>query len=59
MTTPTYDAACYALAEHFLQDDALDDIELHEMLCCDLAREIQQAIEDWLFIHVMAERSTC
>jgi hypothetical protein len=53
MTVKTYDPASYALAEHFLQDEPCrNDAELYKKLCDDLAREIQQAVEDWFLLDV-------
>lgn len=44
----TYDPACYDLAEHFLQDEPCKkDPALYERHADDLAKTIQQAIEDW------------
>lgn len=47
----TYDPASYALAEHFLQDEPCrSDPVLYEKHCDDLARTIQQAVEDWFIV---------
>jgi hypothetical protein len=43
----TYDPKCYELAEHFLQDGPF---KRHEPACANLAKAIQQAIEDWFII---------
>jgi hypothetical protein len=44
----TYDPASYALAEHFLKDEPCsDDPVLYAKHRDDLARTIQQAVEDW------------
>lgn len=44
----TYDPASYDLAEHFLQDEPCrKDPELYKRHCDDLAKYIQQAVEDW------------
>ncbi len=40
----TYDPASYDLAVHFLQDEPLINDEEHKV---ELARHIQQAVEDW------------
>lgn len=50
MTGKTYDSKCYALAEHFLQDEpcAKDTVQFAQH-CHALAIEIQQTIEDWHF----------
>lgn len=48
MTVKTYDSKSYELAEHFLQDEPCrDDPELYKKYCDDLAKTIQQAVEDW------------
>lgn len=46
---PTYDPACYDLAEHFLQDEPFGNPgeTSYEQACHDLALTIQQAVEDW------------
>lgn len=55
MTVKTYDPASYELAEHFLQDEPCrDDPELYKKHCHSLALEIQQAVEDWLFVPEVA-----
>jgi hypothetical protein len=45
MTPKTYDPACYDLASQFLQDVQLAG----EKQCDELARAIQQAVEDYIF----------
>ena len=43
-----FDLACGDLAEHFLQDEPCrSDPELYEKHRVDLARTIQQTVEDW------------
>ena len=53
----SYDPACFALAEYFLRDEpsVRDDRELFALCCNDLAREIQDIIENWLFVRMPAE----
>ena len=41
-----YDQKCYALAEHFLQDEPGLNSEAGR---ADLAMAIQQSVEDWFF----------
>jgi hypothetical protein len=57
MVTKPYNPACFALAEHFLQDEPSlrGDRELYALHCSDLARAIQDAIENWLFIRIPPE----
>jgi hypothetical protein len=44
----TYDPACYDLAVHFLQNEpVVDDEAMYRKYCDDLAKHIQQAVEDW------------
>jgi len=52
-----YDPAVHALAEYFLRDEpsVRGDPELYALCCNDLALEIQDAIEHWLFIRMPAE----
>lgn len=51
MTVKTYDPASYDLAEHFLQDEPCrNDPVLYKQHCDDLAKTIQQAVEDWFII---------
>jgi hypothetical protein len=59
MVTMTCDPSCYSLAEHFLQDEpsVRGDRELFTMCCNDLAWEIQDAIENWLFVRMPAEHA--
>jgi len=38
----TYDSKSYELAQHFAQDEALDEHELHDLAC-----RIQDAVEEW------------
>jgi hypothetical protein len=43
-----YDPACQELAEHFLQDEPCrNDPALFKRQSVELARHIQQAVEDW------------
>lgn len=58
MVTKPYDPACFALAEYFLQDEpsVRGDPELFALCCGDLALEIQDIIENWLFIRMPQER---
>lgn len=44
----TYDAKCFELALHFLQDSGLPPGEVKQAVAADLAREIQRAVEDFL-----------
>ncbi|MGY3615715.1 hypothetical protein [Bradyrhizobium sp. USDA 10063] len=56
--TKTYDPECYALAEHFMQDEPVrNDPELYALYCHDLALEIQQTVEDFFFVRTPPERS--
>jgi hypothetical protein len=59
MVTKPYDPACFELAEYFLRDEpsVRGDPELFTMCCSDLASEIQDAIENWLFARMPAERN--
>jgi hypothetical protein len=44
----TYDAKCYELAEHFMQDDpSRASPAMFKYRCHSLALDIQQAVEDW------------
>lgn len=58
MVTRTYDPACFALAEYFLRDEpsVREDPELYALHCSDLASEIQDTVENWLFIRIPPER---
>ena len=38
----TYDSKSYELAQHFAQDEALDEHELHDLACA-----IQETVEDF------------
>lgn len=50
----TYDPACYALAEKFLQDEPCSrDPALFKKHCHSMALEIQQTAEDWFYDHKM------
>lgn len=47
----TYDPACYELAEHFMRDEPCrNDPELFKKNCDSLAKDIQQAVEDWFIV---------
>ncbi|KRR21307.1 hypothetical protein CQ14_06570 [Bradyrhizobium lablabi] len=49
----SFDSNCYALAEHFLQDEpCCRDPELYQLYCHDLALAIQRFIEEWMFVQV-------
>jgi hypothetical protein len=48
MQVKSWDPKCQDLAEHFLTDVPLPRGTTKEALARLLAREIQQAIEDWL-----------
>ncbi len=45
MMAKTYDPACFALAEHFLQDEPISS---REAAAHELALLIQQTVEDWI-----------
>jgi hypothetical protein len=47
MMVKTYDRACHDLALHFLQDEPLKDEAQRARYADDLAKNIQQAVEDW------------
>lgn len=47
MIVRTYDVKCHELALHFLADEHLSP-EMLKINADELARHIQQAIEDWL-----------
>jgi hypothetical protein len=57
MVTKPYDIACFELAEYFLRDEpsVRGDPELFALCCNDLAQEIQNSAENWLFIHMPVE----
>jgi hypothetical protein len=47
-TTKTYDPKCYDLAEYFLQSEPVrTDVKAYKKYCDELAKHIQQAVEDW------------
>lgn len=52
-----YDPAVHALAEYFLRDEpsVRNDPELFALCCGDLASEIQDVIDDWLFVRMPSE----
>lgn len=53
----SYDSACEDLAKAFLEDDrAQIKEEEFDGLCCDLAQEIQQVIEDFISVERVGER---
>jgi hypothetical protein len=56
--TKSYDPACFALAEYFLRDEpsVRGDPELFTLCCNDLAQEIRNTVENWLFVRMPAER---
>ena len=44
----SYDPASYDLAEHFMQHEPCwSDPAFYKKQCDSLARDIQQAVEDW------------
>jgi hypothetical protein len=46
----SYDPACYQLAEHFLQDGPISTAPAtYRAACDDLAKTVQQAVEDWFY----------
>lgn len=58
MVTKPYDPAVHALAEYFLRDEpsVRSDPELFALCCSDLAQEIQDVVESWLFVRMPQER---
>jgi len=52
------DPECESLAEHFLADEDFttgESVARHDQHVHDLAVAIQQAVEDWLALHLPAD----